>query len=270
MERGLAKCLQWPSNRAALKWAHWHIYTTEASKERATKIASAVGLPITMKIVDEEWAGTFLAKAVNEFVMDCARVGDRFLMAPPDTIFGEQTLDTLISIARVPKIIVSIPPVRVNQTFLDDFTGDVTNNPQLVSLAWKHLHRTWTDADMQRRFTNSFAGGVSWHEITDGLYAVTHLLPTPYYIDPSPSDAEWFRVYGAPGAYDHLWPGKLVDEGRQRLIGSSDAGFAVELTMHDQNIPVLYPADPADPTTYIGNNKHNHVNRNTVAIFRGE
>jgi hypothetical protein len=143
-------------------------------------------------------------------------------------------------------------------------------NSQLVSMAWKHLHPTWRDANIILPHTNSFVGGVSWKMIGDKLYAVTHLLPTPFLIQPHPSDGEWFRLYGGPGSFDHVWPAKLVDEGRQRLVASSDAAFAVELTMKHENIPPLYPLDPTNPSQYSGANKHNHINRNSVCVFRGD
>lgn len=270
MERGLLASLMWPKNRAALKWAHWHIYTTQSSQDRAVEIAKRLEIPIQVNIVPEAWSGELLAGAVRHLFMDCAKTGDQFLVAPPDTIFGEQSVETMLAIARTPKLVISVAPVRVNAEFMDTFSGAPLTNAQLVGQAWRNLHRTWQEADMNLKFTNSFAGGVSWQKVAPDLYQVTHLLPTPFLVDPTPHDSEWFRQYGAPGSFDHLWPARVVDEGRQRFIASSDAAFAVEITEKDKNIPVLYPNDERNPTNYLGHQQHNHINRNTSVTFRAE
>lgn len=268
MQNGLVESLSWPRNKSAIRHAQWHIYTTEESHDRVVEIARPLGLDIVVEIMRQDWAGAFLAHAINHCLRDCAEQGDQMLVCPPDTIFGEGTMETIMTMAREPKVVVSAVPVRVNQDFMDEFFSSPYENSELVTLAWKHLHATWRDANIHLPRNNSFAGGVSWKKVGEKLVAVTHLLPTPFYVDPTPSDAEWFRQYGMPGAFDHLWPAKIVDEGRQRFIGSSDAAFAVEITESDKNIPVLYPVDPANPTNYLGNQKHNHVNRNTVCVFR--
>lgn len=268
MKNGLVKSLTWPTNHAAIRNAEWHIYTTDEDRERVIEIARAVDIPLKVNIIAAEWAGALLANTVRHCLMDAAVCSDSILICPPDTIFGDQSIETLVALAREPHLVISAAPVRVNQEFMEEFSGQRMPNQELVSMAWKYLHQTWRDANIQLAHTNSFAGGVSWKKIGHGLYAVTHLLPTPFHITPMPSDAEWFRLYGSPGAIDHIWPSKLVDEGRQRFIASSDAAFMVEITMKDKNIPPLYPTDPHNPTNYIGQGKHNHVNRNTVCIFR--
>lgn len=272
MERGLVKSLMWPTNYAAVRNAEWHIYTTETMQERMTEILRPVGLPVVMHAIEEipNGGGVMLASVMREFIMDCAAEGDTFLVCPPDTIFGDQSIETMVALAREPKTIVSVAPVRVEQEFMEEFTGERMTNAPLVSLAWKYLHATWRDANIVLPHTNSFVGGVSWKQIGHQLYSVTHLLPTPFLIQPHPSDGEWFRLYGGPGSFDHIWPSKLVEEGRQRFVGSSDGAFAVEVTMKTENIPPLYPVDPAHPSQYSGSNKHNHFNRNTVVVFRGE
>lgn len=270
MERGLVPSLMWGINRAAIRNAVIHLYTTEESGTRAVGILRRLELPIRVTYQTPEWAGAFLHNALLNCIYESASEGDAFLIAPPDTIFGDQSLETLVSLHKEPKIVISAAPVRVNDSFLDDFDGmKPMSNAKLCSMAWNHLHATWRDANIEMPKTNSFAGGVSWKKIGHKLYSVCHLLPTPFLCDVAPSDAEWFRRYGAPGSFDHLWPSKLTDEGRQRFIGSSDGAFIVEVTPKDANIPVRYPRDPNNPTNYIGHNQHNHVNRNTVVIFRG-
>lgn len=270
MEKGLVPSLLWPINRNAIRNAQICLYTTPESSDRAIEIMKRLELPIMVKNQSPEWAGQFLHNALLDCIYEAASEGDAILIAPPDTIFGEQSVETLMALHKEPKIVIAAAPVRVNDDFWDEFNGERAHpNAELVSMAWRHLHSTWANANIALPKTNSFAGGVSWKKIGDNLYSVTHLLPTPFLCDVAPSDAEWFRRYGAPGSFDHIWPAKLVNEGRQRFIGSSDGAFIVEVTMKDQNIPVLYPQDTANPTNYIGSNQHNHINRNVVAIFRG-
>lgn len=270
MQQALVPSLSWPINRNAIRNAEWHIYTTEQSRDRVIEIARPLGLTMKICEMNPDWAGQFLASAVRQIIMEASSEGDQILMAPPDTIFGEGTLETFVALGRDPRVVISAPPVRVNQSFMSSFAeaeGPVFNET-LVYMAWKHLHATWRDANITMPRNNSFIGGVSWKALSANVFAVTHLLPTPFYLGVAPSDGEWFRLYGTPGAYDHIWPAKLVDEGRQRLIGSSDAAFIVEITEADKNIPPLYPVNPSMNTEYSGQNKHNHVNRNTVCIFR--
>ena len=270
MEKCLVPSLMWPINRGAIRNAHVHLYTTVESSDRAVEILKRLELPIMVKHQPPEWAGQFLHSALLDCIYDAASDGDAIMIAPPDTIFGEQSVETLLALHKEPKIVIAAAPVRVNDDFLEEFNGEIIHhNAELVTMAWKYLHPTWSEANIALPKTNSFAGGVSWKKIGNKLYSVTHLLPTPFLCDVSPSDAEWFRRYGAPGSFDHIWPSKLVDEGRQRFIGSSDGAFMVEVTPKNQNIPVLYPQDTANPTNYIGSNRHNHINRNTVVIFRG-
>lgn len=268
MRDGLVKSLQWPANHSSVKNAEWNLYTTQESADEVIEIARPVGISLSIKIVEPQWAGQFLANAVNHCLRGCSEQGDQMLVCPPDTIFSDGSLATFMALAAEPKVVISSPPVRVVPSFFEGFTGEPMSGANMVSLAWKNLHSTWRDANIKLPRNNSFAGGVSWRKVSENIFAVTHLLPTPFYIDPAPSDGEWFRQYGMPGAFDHLWPGKLVDEGRQRYVASSDAAFAVEITEDDKNLPVLYPVDPTNPTNYLGNQKHNHVNRNTVCVFR--
>jgi hypothetical protein len=271
MRNGLVPSLLWEKNRSAIRHAQWHIYTPLALNDRVIDICHRVGLDIVMHEIEPITnGGITLAAVMREFIMDCAAEGDPFLVCPPDTIFGEQSLETIVAMSREPHSVVSVAPVRVNPTFMDGFDGEPMSNARMVSRAWQHLHPTWRDANIRNPKINSFIGGVSWKQTADNLYSVTHLLPTPFLIHPHPSDSEWFRLYGGPGTFDHHWPAKIVDEGRQRFIGSSDGAFAVEITNENENLPPMYPTDPNNPSQYSCTNKHNHVNRNTVVIFRRE
>ena len=85
---------------------------------------------------------------------------------------------------------------------------------------------------------------------------------------PTETDAKWFRDMNKFGSYDHSFPRRLVDEQRQRVIGSSDAAFVVELTPPRSNAPRLQPTDPSAPDRFNAAEAHHLANRNLVAIWR--
>ncbi len=164
---------------------------------------------------------------------------------------------------------VAVSHVRVKPTILKE-PDFAKSNAHLVAASWRNLHRTWTEAEIGRELTNSYIGGVSWRRIRDGLYAVSHRLPTIYLAQVDRSDVEWFENYKVVGAWDHAWPSKVAMEQRQRTIGSSDAAFIAEVTPEFSNIPHCQPRDPDQPDKYWSDKAHNFVNRNVAAIFRAE
>ena len=190
-------------------------------------------------------------------------------VAPPDTIFGNGTIAAICDVGRLPGICVAVPHVRVNAGALPALAGREWSNSELVDFAWQNLHRTWSDADARLGNTNSYLGGVSWHQLRKGLYAVTHRLPTCYLANIDASDVEWFGRQWETGTYDHTWPATLVKKQRQRVIASSDAAFIAELTRENENIPICQPTDPNEPDKFWRDLEHNFVARSQVTIFRG-
>jgi len=70
------------------------------------------------------------------------------------------------------------------------------------------------------------------------------------------------------GNYDHAFGNRLVQEGRQRIIGSSDAAFMVELTPVGVSEGDLQKIDPEYPDNYWQDVPHIQINRNTMMIWR--
>lgn len=260
--------LCWPKNSEAIQ-AHsvgWDILTREEDATRVREIASALGIPVNIRIKTdtEEAVGVTLQKAFLEQMRLCVERNESMLLCPPDTVFGDGCVSAMIAMGDV---CVAVAHARVLPNLLDDMIGPVAN-AELVTLAWKHLHRSWREADISKEMANSNVGGVAWREISPGVYAVQHRLPTCYLASFNADDITWFEGQVFVGAWDHLWPAKLVAEQRQRVLASSDAAFLVELTNEFENIPAVAAIDPAEPDKYWGQQLHHWCNRNVVSIFR--
>lgn len=268
--RGCIASLGWPRNRAALAdCTAWDIYTMPDEFERAKEAVAPLGVPAVMHSL-------VIPGSPQQRLQDClirelqigVKTGEAILLALPDFIFGDGTLEVLKTMGPGAGRCIAVPHVRVNaETFLPGFGGALTN-PQLVARAWEHLHQTWTEAEASRPKTNSWRSGVSWRAVGPGLYAITHCLPSPFLVHATPQDIEWFKAEEFGGAWDHRWPAKLVETQRHRVIGGSDAAFIAELTLTAENHPSIKPANPADVDWYQGTLAHHLANRNMVSIWR--
>lgn len=238
-------CLTWPRNRKALDGALWRIYTTKDSEARAREILAPIGLELEVEIVTPAGSGECLNQCLaNEVRLS---VGTSLLIAPPDMIFGEGTIETM---ARLDGC-VTVPHPRVVAETFPELT-EPTSNARLVSLTMEHMHDSF-------RVDFSASTGFAWREIGPKLYGVTAKIPTPHFVRPRVEDLEYLKN---PGDWDHVWPEFLVKEQRQRIVGSSDAAFMVELTpaRHHRRFPQEAQF----------NREHHKVNSNVVTIWRAE
>ena len=248
--------------------AIWDIYTDPQSEKRAVEIASRLGMKIEVHSqVRTGNAGEELQKFLISHLDLCLKTNSDLLICPPDSIFGEESIQNMISIASAePGICVSVPHVRANSDFLDTYSN-ILSNRELVKKAFEHLHKSWKDSEMTLKENNIWWSGTAWRRLDKGLYAVIHRLPTPYLVRPLPKDLEYFHGDERLGLWDHRWPEMLVKDQRQRVIGSSDGAFIVELTDPNVNHPPLKSLD-FSPDRYRGNMLHHQVNRNMVSIWR--
>ena len=271
-ERALIRSLMWPSNHdAIMRYGVEHnIYTRDGDRERLRAIAERVGIPLQFHPFDmKNSSGETLQPALIDHVRNCFLTGNAAFIAPPDTIFGDGTIDAICKVGEPRGVCVAVPHVRANAGALDKLPEQPLTNAGLVDFAWENLHKTWADANASLQNTNSMTGGVSWRELRKGLYAVSHRLPTCYLANVDKTDVDWFASQFDTGTWDHTWPAKLVKEQRQRTIASSDAAFMVELTREQENIQPCFPADPLEPDKFFRDLEQNYVGRNVVSIFRG-
>lgn len=298
-EKALVKSLSWPLNKAALQGAKWEIWTKEVDFGPVVDIAKAVGIDVELYAMDDYLkdlpgiyygdGGVMMAKIFCQAIERCISKDASMLLTPPDTLFGGETVENILTIGRMPGSVVFVAHPRVNPTILDDLENATSanrfgpssslSNQGLYKAFLRHAHKTWTEAEYHPSIerTNSYVGGISWQRLANGAVSVSHKLPTPYLINWTKEDLDHFSKE-TPGKYppvfgeiDHTWPGALVaNTGRARLVGSSQSCFIVEVTDADKNIPPLQPVNHLDPAHFWRNALHNHIFGQTSIIFGGD
>ncbi len=289
-EKALVRSLSWPINRQALQGATWDLCTKAEDFGPAVEIAAKIGIKIELHQIpndlvgDHPSMGAILLEIFKPCIRRCLDTGSRMLLAPPDTIFGGETVENILRIGTQHDTVVFVAHPRANPTILDQlemFSGanrfgpnSSVSNAKLVKATWANLHQSWTEAEIGNERINSFVGGVCWRKLGDDLFSIQHMLPTPYLINWVESDLEHFKnpahlpVFGN---IDHIWPGDcVVPKERQRLIGSSDAAFIVEITDAKKNVPPLDSYSKSEPDRFWRGDVHNRMNRQMCVIFRGE
>lgn len=271
--RSCLKSLAFKKNKKDLLEAkpEWNIFTDPKFFEYLKSIIDQVipEFPVINLVSTEELRDYTdpIQSAVIRIIKKCIVREEKLLMAPPDTIFGDGTIRGLLAAGREKFTCVVVPHPRVLPAIMDDLPA--CTNPQLVTKAWKYLHRAWSEAETGHKRQNSYIGGVKWSEIEPKLYEVTHRLPTIYLAEFTEEDLMYFKAQGSFGGWDHTWPGDvLIHRGRQRYVGSSDACFIVEITEADKNVPPIFRG--GHPDDFWKNHAHNSANKQIVSIFRGE
>lgn len=290
------RSLSWPINRDAIQHAKWEIWSKESDWDAVAEVAKSVGVDIELYAAD-----TFIADLETKYLKDtgvmmnqmfkislkrCYDTGSQMLIAPPDTIFGGETLPNLLQAGEQKETVVFVVHMRVNPSIIDAIERQANrfgpassmSNAKLVSLAMEHAHKSWTEAEIGGERSNSFVGGISWKKTPSGVYSVGHRLPTPYLINVTRLDYEFFARENPPGQWpvvfgelDHLYPAYCIyHQGRARVIGSSDHSFIVEITDHESNVPPIEHYDKGEPDSFWRKEYHNGVNRMFSVCFRGE
>lgn len=279
-ERACVRSLCWPENRKAIQDATWTLFTKKADLEKAKELAQKTGVKnIEFAEVNESVQGNspimgaILLECLFQMMDKSIKDNSKVLMAPPDTIFGEGTIQALILAGQQKGTCVSVPHPRVSPSIFGGIKDAALTNAELVSLAIKHGHRAWTEAEDGHPKQNSFIGGVSWRRLGPKLIAVTHRLPTVYLAEFQPSDLSFFKqphdnLPPTFGCYDHVWPSQLINQQRQRMIGSSDAACILEVTKEDLNVPPAVAANPHEPDAFWRDQEHNKINRQYLYVMR--
>jgi len=269
--RGTLKSLAFDSNREALQGSTWNIFTDEDSFKEVGELAKSLmgHVKICLRPMSQIRDRTdYLHAALCWQIKRCLETGDKMLLAPPDTIWGDGSIEGILKVGIEPKTCVYIPHPRVLSDLL---CRSYTTNDTLVSASWDHLHRSWSEAETNHPMQNSWIGGVHWRKISKDLYAVQHRLPTPYLCDFTKDDLDFFETCPGFGMFDHVWSGMLVQQGRARLIASSDAAFVVEVTDKDKNVPPIVTGSDQFgfwQETKAGH-EHNKFFKQTICIMRG-
>jgi hypothetical protein len=274
-KRTAIKSLSWPKNLETLQnlKAKWNIFADEEHHQEIVQ-AMPTGIHFNLKssVLLRDYIDQVQSASIWQ-IKECLKSGDKLLLAPPDSIFGDGTVQGLWTLGRDKGSCVVVPHPRVLPSIGQAVYGDNWyTNAELVSISFRHLHKSWSDAEDGHPMQNSFVGGVEWTKVTSrpyDLYAVTHRLPTVYLADFTDEDLQYFKSASSFGNWDHVWPSDiLVPRGRQRFCGSSDACFVVEITEEDKNVPPILEKAPTKG--FWREHPHNKSNAQITAIFRGE
>lgn len=275
LREALCASLFWSSNERCVKDAEWLITTdSEASANEIRKIIyyyftgakckEFIYPEISRPGVD---SGMLLIKSVQEAVDICLRDNSPMLMATPDFIYGNGTIDAFYDVAHEPGTCATIANVRVLPSFLEDMPDpEMSYHGHFTDRIFRHLHPSWKESPK-----NLFRGGVNVIELTHSkLYAVQHFMPSPFFVNFLPEDKQHFREWHERkppgfGLWDHVWPSHLLSEGRLRYIGSSDAAVMAEVTDEDKNVP---PLNKPGEKGFFRDHFHNNIQSQFVTIFR--
>ncbi len=281
-ERACIRSLSWPKNAAAIKHATWTVFTKEKDMARVEALVKSTGVSnIEIARVAEHVEGN--SPIMGAVLLECLlqmmdisiQDGAKVIMAPPDTIFADGSVDSLIVAGRQLGTCVAVPHIRVSPSIFGGIKDTPLTGAELTTIALKHGHRAWTEAEDGHAKQNSFVGGISWRRLSNKLIAMTHRLPTVYLANFLASDMSFFKQPHdnlAPtfGCYDHAWPAALIEQERQRVLGSTDAACIVEVTKEDLNVPPSVSVNPYEPDAFWRNQMHNKINRQYLYIMREE
>lgn len=248
------------------------LYSDEKTMARVRDSSVGPWLIEPVLIDAAEDSRTVQNKAIAREIKRCLETNSTLVMVNPDHFWGNGSLGNLIKLAAGRDICVAAPHPRVERNaFLNLLPKHDVDNAELVALAVDTFHRSWRDANTALPKTNTFATGASISPLGNGLFAVSHVIPTIFLARFQRIDAEFFSIEsnnGGTGTWDHFWPELLIGMGRQRYIGSSDLFFAVELTDADTHLSDTYPLDRAHPDRYFRDSPMIRFNLGMTAVWR--
>lgn len=276
LEKYCVRSLSWNKNAEAIHDATWTFMTKAEDKEKIEFIVTKSGIKVKLDFLifgpefdkNPHSAGTFINQGLLMEMSRCITYGAQMFLAPPDTVFGGGCVPHMLEIADQRDVVVFAVHARVHPEIS---LHENMSNAQLVSSAWKVLHKTWSEAEFGLEKINTYIGGVLWRYLSENIYSVQHLLPTPYVFNWTPEDLVFFKNQIHWGVVDHAWPSAcLIDTERQRVVGSSDGAFMVEITEAENNIPPTAAYHREEPDLFWKKLPHNKHNRMFNVILRGE
>lgn len=285
LTRGLVPSLCWFKNKLELEHSksRWSIYVKQSDAVKILDLCTKVmpveqidivtSVPERMRFESQD-RGTFLMDCLNETIKKCLEENRSMLMVLPDFILGDGSIGALREWSYKDNCVLT-PHARVLPGILNKITTVAPANTELVTLAWNHLHRSWTDCEVGPFQLGSYIGGLSWRHMPDNIIAVQHRIPSVALANFTKEDQDFFSRWSADGKppsfgkYDWSWPSEcLINQERQRTITSSDIAFWIEVTAPEQNCPTRQSSDPDEPDKFFLDNLHTRMNRMIISSFR--
>lgn len=281
----LGYSLKWPCNAEEVKGAEW-IITTDSDKSLSLireavgmidPTASVYGIIKPGLVYPAAPAGTILMEALKETIVKCLSDNVPMLMATPDFIYGDGSIRAFKASATDRGSCVTIAHMRVLPEIITEIHRHENSwetemfNDDLVNAGFKYPHITWEASGRESSPGISYAGGIQWHWVRDRVAAVQHYLPSPFFVNFLKEDLDFFSS-AKPSHFllwDHAWPAKLLESGRLRYIGSSEAALMLEVTEANANVPPNNPPGITNNDSSVKNGFHNIIQKQFLYIMRG-
>lgn len=267
------KTLSYPENRKAIydNRARWNICTDQGSVDSLRRDVDIYFPELPVDFIDTSDLRSYtdpIQSAIIWQIGDCLSSQSSLLIAPPDTLFAEGAVKSLVLAGREPGTVVTVPHPRVLPEILSSLINPYTTAPELVKFSMANLHQSWTDAEVGHVRQNSYVGGVKWWRVNEKVISGQHYLPTPYFMNFTEEDLNYFKTQISFGSFDHVWANDiLIKAGRQRYLASSDSCFIAEITEKDRNVPPIWEGDK---DSFWRNNFQFQIDKQTIFTFRSE
>jgi hypothetical protein len=282
LRHALGRSFQFPLNVESLNSAVWTLLTTPEDNETVLENAHRILPNAEIRIIlnprlsePNAPVGALKMQALLKVIQTCLDEKSRLLMSTPDFIWGNGSIETMLIASEAPGTCASLAHMRVLPTIL---TTDLLrrSNADLMDLGLLHSHPSWTACDATLETNGIYHSGIAWRQLpAQNLILVQHQMVSPFLVNFLPSDLEFFSKWKgmtppAFGEWDHNWPTELINQGRLRYIGSSDAACMLEVTDVTSNMPPLLPR--REPGGFEGkfmlHNHHNLIQKQFLYVMR--
>ena len=185
-------------------------------------------------------------------VRECYMSGTFFVLLPPDTVYGAETLYNMCKLVEGRNIHIAIPHLRVIE---EGFAVPLpASNKQLTKYCMGRLHQAATAA-FDTKPTNICHMGIHLRRIGTKI-AMVHCLPTVYGCVFDEDDYKYYfeREKGLL-KWDSAWLADEYSRNKVRVVGSSELCCIYELTEKDSH--VVTPVENGTNDCYKRNAPHN-------------
>ncbi len=282
-KQGALQSLLWPKNKAAIDGNTWSVWSTEKDIDEVERILfNSFDVTVEKHIIPDirDQLGNIapapyvLHKPILDEMVACLNSSSKFMMLPPDTIFGEGTLSNILKLGDGPGTCVAVPHMRVLPHITHHISEKPLSNASLCKSALACAHKSWVDAEKGSLSPNSFWSGMSWERLNESLVSLTHRLPTVYLASFNGQDHAAWQMMATFGGWDHMLPAEtMVRQERLRMPGSTDAAMICEITGPGDNIPPVTPPEVIaqhGPDGFWTDRLHNSHNRQFQFVMRPE
>jgi hypothetical protein len=169
---------------------------------------------------------------VVDLMRRCVEEKAMFYHSPPDNIMGNGSLYNAVTSSFGKNKCFASAYGRTSLDIIDEITPypkEGIKNDKMVRLCMKFATNELKSANEDLSKNTTYLG-ISYRELSKGLYAISHSLPSAYLVFPIKEDYEYFEKVQDYNMWDRGWLEILIKTNRLKISGSSDLFFCFELT----------------------------------------